>query len=543
MRLLQRERRFASVNLPSSVQQGGVEAMVDLVQAAIAHPRFVDVLSNNVRSELARNGRKNGDAKWINRVASTPTLAPALQSTLLEVAVELRAVLQAEQAAGRLARADLHLDALLNRKGPKSRLMDTMQSHLMLVEGQRGPAFAVLLRPLKESIAHQLTLSQQVEMGTPAAATQATAAQLIHSGVSFLSSRRRCLQVATQLADSPPDHVAAFARRVESVPAAPLVPRQSQWAQRLNDRLRFELASCRYDAGANGALPRDLVHERVTEVFQRLFSTPGIAVYLNYFANERAVMRRVADGVRRGSITLTCISCPDYSGSMHNVDGKKEWRFDFTSLGTGVGVVAQKGFRYVDAWVKALQPAIPEVKLRHIMPTFEVASGFAAREPGQPLDYDAAVERIKASGEAIAHRYRAMGIDTESVLSCDVLPDQVFDEERARRANELLAAAADWKALAGLIHRVYTSRQRLYDSWQARHPGESAAEFAVRMQREVVPRHVAEYYIAGSLFTRDPATLMLAYDSSTMGEVHGLFGRPVMYGHDAATVDYEGAQD
>lgn len=539
-RYLHGERKY-SVSQLRDVADANVESIAARVLNVLRGERFPEILASHVAEFARSHGTKAKDGGWISALASNSDFAPKLAACIVKIGEELTPMLQREEQGGFLRKEDLHLDAMLQRKKPsRVAIMALLQNDFGLNDGQRALAYGALVPVIKNSIAHALLAAGETDSQQ---SHQRTMVELHGRKVPFIHARQMLPRIAARFHASPTAGVLAHIEAVAALPEPPLVATQRQYAERLDHRFRWRLAMLQEDAHRSvRQLPSDGAHEKLCQVFDRLWRTPGIAVYFNYFGNEQAVMGRVLEGIRCGRIDLHCISCPDYSGRV--VEGAGKWEFDFNSLGDGIGVVARKGFRYVDAWVKALQPAIPDVHLTHIMPTFEVPDGFQARTPEGVLSRAQAVERIQRSGEAITARYREMGVNVTGVTSDELIGDVAFVQQRMKLAEQMRQAADTDPACHGLLKRIFESRRALYSSWQARLDGESGDDFAARMIRQIVPNHAAEYSLVGKvLAARSPVSLILAYDSAIMGENYGFNRIPAMYGHDTSTVDYVGAQD
>lgn len=536
------QRRFSAEGLADSTGKT-IEELAVVVLPVLDSAKFAQVMKANLAALVRSHGSKGKDGSWVARMGSDENFSSNLVGCVREVGRELVAVLQREEQGGFLQREDLHLEALIQRKKPsRVAISNFLQAALQLNDAQKGLAFGLLAPVIKDAIAQTLSLAGVAKDHSTRHQAYVHLQQWPNAFGDNPMLRGR---LAARFAESSTDAVLAHLEAVAQLPAAPTLPSQAQQAARLNQRFRRELAMMAFDPEAvNRALPSDGAHEKLTDIFHRLFNSPGIGLYLNYFSNERALMTRVLEGIRRGQIELCFISCPDYSGRVTADEGKPRWEFDFRELGDGIGVVARKGFRYVQAWHDALKPAVPDIRLTHIMPTFEVANGFQARSPQGSLDRGAAIERIERSGKAIAAHYQTLGLDVETVLSHDLIRDDLFVGERARLAEKLRSQSSDDPNLNGLLRRIFDSRRSLYASWQARLPEEDDSRFAQRMIDTVVPNHAAEYCLAGTVVTsRSPISVLLSYDSAIMHENYAYRGLPTMFGCDTSQVDYVGAAD
>lgn len=550
---LHSQRKFSADQM-AGAESLTVEALAEKVIPLLRTDKFTQILAANLVEFARVHGTKSSNGSWISRIASDPEFPTKLQACVVKVAEELVPVLVREAAGGFLHREDLHVEALLQRKKPsKAAISAFLQETLGLNDAQKGIAAGEITPVIKNAIGQTVLLSG---LTTDARTSRMVYAEMQHLAGAFGTSSHVRGRLAARFANAPISDAIAHFDAVAALPVVPTLPSQAQYQSRLDQRFRRTLAMLAFDPdSAMQKLPSDGAHTKLCQVFDRLWKTPGIAIYLNYFGNEGEVMARVMEGIRRGRMELCCISCPDYSGSVKALpNGKSQWEFDFRSLGDGTGVVARKGFRYVQAWVEALKPVIPEISVTHIMPTFEVPNGFKARVPEGVLSPEAsseailsrevAVSRITRSGEAIAEQYRAMGIQVTPIISDAIVSDALFVERRMQLAERMRADSATDPRLHGLLTRIFDSRRALYDSWQARLPGEDDRAFAQRMVKDVVPNHAAEYCLAGAMVTgRSPTTLLLSYDSAIMNENYGIHGIPAMYGYDTAQTDYVGAAD
>lgn len=540
---LHSERRFAVTHMRDGLE-ADTSTLANRVVEVLRGQKFPQILALHVAEYAAAHGTKGKDGGWITTLTSNAEFVPKLRDCLLRIGQEMIPILEREQAGGFLRREDLHLDAMLQRKKPtRQALGELLKTDFGLNDGQRSIAYSQLVPIIKLSIAQ--ALMDAGETASPKS-HQRTVVELLGRELPFVSGPIPRLRLAVRFEASPTEEIVRHVERVSALPPVPLVPTQQAYVGRLDGRFRWQLATLAEDANRSvRSLPENGAHEKLCAVFDRLWNTPNIAVYLNYFGNEQIVMGRILEGIRRGRIDLHCISCPDYSGRVNEGTGK--WEFDFNSLGDGIGLVAKKGFRWVEAWANALKPAIPDVRLTHIMPTFEVPDGFKARVAEGVLPRTEAVARITRSGEAIVARYRDMGIDAVGVTSDELIGDEIFVQQRMLLAERMRQAAEHDASTQGLLKRIFESRRGLYFSWQAHLDGEDDPQFIDRMIRTVVPNHAGEYRLVGRLLAapseRAPVPLILSYDSAIMGENYGFDGTPAMYGHDTSSLDYLGAQD
>lgn len=263
-------------------------------------------------------------------------------------------------------------------------------------------------------------------------------------------------------------------------------------------------------------------------------------------ASGMALITALGEGLRQGRLRVKIMSCPDYSGELvTDSAGNKSWQFDFKSLGTGVGIVAERGFGFVKAFAEVFSKYIPDLRIQHYEPTFEVASGFqgSVDQSGRKLElnYKEACERLTQSGERIRERYASMGFKIESGLMSDLISDKDFVTRKLEIAQGLREKSDADQYLKRLVDNILRGRKLLYRAWYQPTAAESEDEWAKRISHEVIPNQIAEYIIFGEIHTKsEPATVLLCYDSAVMSEVHAYNSVPALFGQGRDSTDYLG---
>lgn len=342
-----------------------------------------------------------------------------------------------------------------------------------------------------------------------------------------------------------PEKVLEFFQAIEQVPPfrATLVRRDyEQRARTRMQRALVQLLERHPDDDLCDA------HFQTVETIAKLFGNTEVLFHPYRRNNDAAVVDALYQGFKRGALTLSFASCPNYSGSIETdpTTQKPQWRYDFAELGTKQGVVAERGLDFVAAWERALRPNLGDgLRLVHWEGTFEIAAGFkSSKAPEYNLNYAEAVTRLCASGEAVQRLYAERGISVASKLTREALDDPDFlirKLELAESVRERIKTDSGWAQLAD---EIFNGRRGLYEAWFPVQQGESSTHYSSRMQERVVPENIAEYLLLGEVLRaagNDGPTLVLAYDSPWMGEVYAQAGLPVVSGQGARSLGYLGA--
>lgn len=103
---------------------------------------------------------------------------------------------------------------------------------------------------------------------------------------------------------------------------------------------------------------------------------------------------------------------------------------------------------------------------------------------------------------------------------------------RKHEIFEELVPQRDEPVMRELTEKILKFRSDLYQGWFASSSGESEHEFRGRLLNTIIPEQIAEYVLVGELMmqSQPQTSLILAYDSPFMCEVHALMKRPALFG-------------
>lgn len=344
-----------------------------------------------------------------------------------------------------------------------------------------------------------------------------------------------------------PARVRDFLLAVEDMPRMPMGPRYEELSLQLSRRMQRATANLLQRHVQD---PVGEAHFKTVAILKDVFSSGAILFHPYSHDNDAAVVDQIYRAVQRGNITLAAASCPNYSGSYGRdpKTGTPRWEYDFQSLGTGAGIVAERGLDYVQAWHSILSQHLGEGNVRfwHYEGTFEIAEGFKSNTPdgSGDRDYLSAVNCLVQSGEAVRQLYAdRFGIKAESHLTSEAIPDADFDRIKMERAESIRAEMATNLQLRALAETIVQGRIGLYAKWFPMDPStEDDAAYISRIVRTKVPENIAEYELLGKILCgSNNDTLVLAYDSPIMGEVYAMNGMPVISGQGATSSAYLGA--
>lgn len=342
------------------------------------------------------------------------------------------------------------------------------------------------------------------------------------------------------------NRVGEFLLAVESIPRMPVTELRDLVAGQATRRMQRAIAELLVRHPEDKIGPE---HFKTIDVFKEMYGRADVRFHPYKGDNDAAIVDAIYNGLKAGHMTLSVVSCPDYSGSIQNdpATGKPYWVYDFKSLGSDTGSVAKRGFDYVNAWHQVLSR--PEylgtnVSVVHWEATFEIASGFKSHtsDHSGDLSYEDAVERLRASGEAVKRLYAASGINIESRLTRESIPDEAFKQRKAELGHTLREQAASNPALKDLMEEIARGRKVLYQEWYPPTEGEGADEYQRRIAEVIVPENIAEYILLGEILCgAGENTLVLAYDSPKMGETYALRQLAIVSGQGANALNYAGA--
>lgn len=315
---------------------------------------------------------------------------------------------------------------------------------------------------------------------------------------------------------------------------------QKQFAARLQQRFQRHLAETCGELLAVGTDSAQLAQcQALVRVFKNLFNNPSVSHHPFMADNDSVIIERVLQGLRCGSMQLVCLSCPDYSGQViSNERGEPNWAFDFRELGRAPGIVAQRGFAWIQGWHAALTQAGVACSVLHLSPSFEVQDGFLG-SGGQRLSAEQAFECLRASNVAIQQELAKHEISVEVALFNEVVPAQEFEGSVAafkqHFEREFTQGPETFRAF---VDRVFKTRAELYQRWHSQNDQEDPAVYADRVKRNVIMRELAEHASVATLLTSEKTSLLLGYDSALLSEVVAVMQLPLTFGFDAKGLAY-----
>lgn len=344
-----------------------------------------------------------------------------------------------------------------------------------------------------------------------------------------------------------PEQVQRFLLNVSEMPRIPLGPLRDELSLQLTNRMQRAVATLlirHRDDQISAA------HFKTVDILSDIFREPGVLFHPYRNDNDAAVVDQIYRGVKAGTITIAAASCPNYSGS-YQADPKSglaRWEYDFASLGSNPGFVAERGLDYVQAWHAVLQRHLGESNVRfvHYQGTFEVATGFKSNTPdgSGDLNYEQAVTRLTQSNGAVQRLYAdRCGIALEPRLTNEVIPDATFLERKEGLANVIRRRIEAEPEVAAMADFIVQGRMGLYSKWFPMDPSsETEDQYVKRIKSTVVPENIAEYMLLGEILSgTNGGALVLAYDSPIMGEVYALGKLAVISGQGATAAGYLGA--
>jgi hypothetical protein len=470
---------------------------------------------------------------------------------------------EAQQRSGKLKPQEMNLHIVFTIAKISKPAMDAFADRHMTDEKRRPQLIGCVRLALKEALQAALVQSAETVRETP----QQRGAVLVglfaprflirtkeelpaepRAGKASLRSPAEVLDVVRigRVAhQQDPETLLSFLEAIEQVPAfrATLVRRDFEQRSRL--RMQRALAELIV------SYPQDPIgeaHFQTVDTIRQMYGSTAVLFHPYRRDNDSAVVDALYRGFKRGDLTLSFASCPNYSGAteIDSSTGKQQWRYDFAQLGRDAGVVAERGLEFVSEWVRVLKPKLGDgLRLVHWEGTFEIAKGFkSSKESAFDLSYPDALEQLRASGEAVKTIYAARGIELLSRLTCEVIPDESFTAEKERSAEVMRGKIQEIPSWARIAEEIFVGRQGLYEAWFPRGQEEELESYAARVKSRVVPENIAEYLLLGGILTgagQSGSTLVLAYDSPWMGEVYAQEKMPVISGQGARALGYLGA--
>lgn len=348
-------------------------------------------------------------------------------------------------------------------------------------------------------------------------------------------------QLASQV---PLEDVSAVIQKVDALHALKIDPTQKQFAARFRSRLQrnvalqaLQLMITAPDAEAG----RSLV-SRFTGVVAEVLGGQDNFVHPFHADNERAIFARVAEALQRGSVTLCCMSCPNYSGKeVLQAGGQRQWVFDFQSLGSEIGVVAQRGIPWVSAWAEAFNRQGVAVSIFHLEPDFEIVEGFSGQK-GVKLTREEAQALLRASNEKIKEIFVRSGFSCQTALWSEFVPEGEMNDlidNYQRRFSQELAAGTNEQFLK-YVKAIFRQRSELYKNWYPARAGEGVDEYSVRIINTVILRELAQHAAVADCLTKAQSSLLLAYDSAGLSEISAVLQMPLAFGFGTAALGYSG---
>lgn len=265
-----------------------------------------------------------------------------------------------------------------------------------------------------------------------------------------------------------------------------------------------------------------------------LLKDETINLYFADMPNDQIIFQRLYDCIVSRSITINVITCPDYSGSYVERDGKQIWSHDFKSVNNQEGVVTRRAYQYVISFSNIIKKYAVSVEINHFLPTFEFISANGFYSDQQKLSFEQCKETLIQSLLLIQNRYRSSGISAQTLLSDSVITDTNFIAAKKEMLNKIktdFEPNASWqKYIDGLIK----IRSCIYQNWYDINVNDREKLI------NLVHNQLAEYLVTGKAFTSQSNSILLASDSSIIFEIFSFGQNPVLFGKGAQTDDYIG---